>query len=175
MIQKSKSKSNSFAELNFVSSLQLEQSVILIGDIADDYHQVTLTEVSSDEFKFHIDYLSEKFKVAEIKGTVQRWNGTETKLDANGEVLRLEASNSTKSQTEFVLSRIFLTFVGLGIAVFTGLGWLAVPIFIALGVSLYTSIDKLDENPQTILFRHRDYLLQRLIDAFKSAGDVEAL
>ncbi len=177
MNKKSKSTNNTLAELHFVSSLRLEQSVMLVGDIADEHHQVTLTEVSPHEFKFHIDYLPETSKLAEINGTLLRWNGTETKIDADGEIYRMEDSNSSKSTMPAILSSAFLTFVGTGFAISTGASGLALLIIIGgVGMTYYAISSDEDDNPQTIvLFRHRDYLLQRLIDAFKSVGEVEAI
>lgn len=176
MIQKNKSKSNSLAELNFVSSLQIKQAIKLIGDIANDYHQVTLTEVSPDEFMFYIDYLPEKSKVAEIKGTVQRWNGTETKIDADGEELYLKEVDQNQDITWPLMISIFLIGLGSNLALAIGQDWLIILIVIGVIVTgLYINYKSEDKKAQKVIFRHRDYLLQRLIDAFKSAGDVEAI
>ena len=176
MEKKNKSATNASAELHFASSLNLEQAVILVGDIADEHHQVTLTEVSPNEFQFHIDYLPEQSKLAEISGTLQRWNGTETKIDADGTVYRMEDTSSSRSNTTVILSSISLTIAGSSLAIAAGQSQLIIPIFfaaVALGYYFFSSEE--DDNPQTVLFRHRDYLLQRLIDTFKSAGDVDSL
>ena len=176
MNTKSKSAQNENAELHFVSSLQLEQSVMLIGDMADDHHQVTLTEVSPDEFKFHIDYLPEQSKLAKINGTLQRWNGTETKIDADGDVLRLETGNTQRSHIAYILGTLLVTVGASGVAIIGEVAWLVVPIIISgIGTGFYTTLKTDDDNPRVVLFRYRDYLLQRLIDAFKTTGEVEAI
>lgn len=177
MSYKSKSKSNTLAELHFISSVQLEEAVYLLEAVTDDAHSVMLIEVSPDEFQFQIAYKPENAKLAEISGTLQRWNGTNTKIDANGAVMRLETGEETSNAASGVISATVAVFIGMGIAAASGQVWLIVPIILAGSSYAYmaNSTAGEQEKPQTVLFRHRDYLLQILIDVFKSAGDVQAI
>ena len=65
-----------------------------------------------------------------------------------------------------------------GIAGFSGgFGVFAAPVMLGgLGIGYMLIRDaEYDREETTVYFRARDYLLQRLIDTFKSTGDVEAI
>lgn len=175
MLNKSKSKTSKLAELHFISSLSLAQATMLIGDIADDKHHVLLTEVSADEVQFQIDYVSEDVKLASIEGKLQRWNGYETKIDADGDVNRI--ASREKARYNKVMRRIFaFTFLSGSFVAVIGQGYLVIPILLSGFAMAANAEDNKQDNPmKTVLFRERDYLLQRLIDTFKDAGEVEAV
>ncbi|MEM9950786.1 MAG: hypothetical protein AAF846_04245 [Chloroflexota bacterium] len=176
MSKKSKSKSNSIADLHFISSLQLEQSVQLLGNLADEQHHITFSEVDENQFQFEIDYLDNHKKQARIKGTLQRWQGTETKLDADGRVDRLEISDPNFFNRP-IASAVLIATAGINIALVTSFPALVVPFVLGVAGYGYYVRRQLDETKtiQTVLFRHRDYLLQLLIDTFKAHGDVRPI
>lgn len=90
MSKKFKGYSNPLADLQFVSSLPLERAAGLISQLADIRHRVTLTAVDSDTFRFHIDYTPSLSRESEVRGTLRRWQGTETRIDATGTVIPIE-------------------------------------------------------------------------------------
>jgi hypothetical protein len=175
MSKKSKSRSNPMAELNFVAHVQLEHAVQLVGDIADERHQVTLTEVSPDEYKFHINYLPNKSKVAEVSGTLQRWQGTETKIDASSYVIRLWGTEDEGVHQVSSLFFLSLVLIAAVLAVSNGILVVGLAIMTLAGVLLMVIISqaKGKADKPSVIFRARDYLLQRIIDTFKTTGEVE--
>ena len=178
MLNKSKSKSSSLAELHFIASIQLEDAVVLVGDIADKQHQITLTEVSPSEYKFEIDYVPNETKQAQISGTLQRWNGTETKIDANGAVNRVAIGNTPTSRLRNAASIVIASFIVGGVVASISSGIFVSPILLGgmlLGYNAIQTDDESKKDETIVHFRARDYLLQKLIDVFKSVGDVEAI
>ena len=176
MNKKSKSRTNPMAELHFVAAVQLEEAVQMVGDIADLQHEVTITEVSENEFKFRINYLPNKTKEAEIWGTLQRWQGTDTRIDASGYVIRM-AETETKSgqwggyfSILLFISAIWTISIG---ALIPGFLILFFGGIMAIFVLILTYAAKFEESGKVVSFRARDYLLQRIIDTFKSEEEVE--
>lgn len=170
--EKDKSAQNSVSQLVFASSLPLEDAIIILSSLADDQHPITLTEISPDKVEFEIDYIPQGNNLATVKGSLQRWNGIETKLEARGAVTRLGSTNfedTTKGRVS-----VFVV-VGTGVTLLIGNFWL-MPIVGIIGLGVYKVASIFKKDTMTIvLFRERDYLFQCLIDAFKSAGEVEAL
>ncbi|MDQ7023925.1 MAG: hypothetical protein Q9P01_07230 [Anaerolineae bacterium] len=78
MAKKLKGRANPLSELHFITDISLEQSVMLVGDCADDSHTVTLIEIDSDSFKFEVISSRQKSRQAKIYGKLHRWQGTET-------------------------------------------------------------------------------------------------
>lgn len=180
MSKKSKSQTNPMAELHFVAAVQLEQAVQLVGEIANEAHQVTLTEVSADEYKFHINYLPDKSKQAEIRGSLQRWQGTETKIDASGYVIRMWELDESASPILENIGRAFaslILFAGI-MLISNDIMFIGIPLLILAGILIIGLIfisglsdEEIDES--RVNFRARDYLLQRIIDTFKAVAEVQ--
>lgn len=177
MSKKSKSRTNPLAELQFIANVQLEQAVQMLGNIADEQHQVTLTEVSPDEFEFHINYLPNKSREAEINGKLQRWQGTETKINASGNVIHLlDSEENTDSSGRQVIIIALFAFFGGFIAILNGSWIFGVSTIIITAPIVFFLVDWQSnerDDKSTLSFRERDYLLQRMIDTFKSEHEVE--
>ena len=173
-----KGKSNQdLSQLTFASSLPLENAIDLLTSLADENHPITLIEVSPHKVEFEIGYIPKDVPLATVKGSLQRWNGIETKLDAKGDVIRLDRTSSKYDDRGAIISTIVLAIAGSGVALAFGQIWLVPPIiFGAMGMSYYGSDYSKENKPSRIvLFRERDYLFQRLIDAFKAVSEVEGL
>jgi len=157
------------SELNFSSSLELEQSVQIIMALADTY-PVTLTERHIDCMEFDV-----KFRHGTVKGTLQRWRGNETRVTCTGDVARMVV---TDNNTEIVPAPVLL--IG-GIVFFMLLSaGQAIPALVgfgALGALSFSQQAKLGNNEPEVLvvFRERDAIFQYLIDSFKASGEVEPL
>lgn len=170
------------AELHFVASVQLEQAVRLVGKIADGEHQVTLTEVSPDEYKFHINYLSDNSKQAEIKGSLQRWQGTETKIDASGYIIRMWEVEESATPILENMGRLFtgiILFLGIVLSS-NGIMFIGIPLLILASILIAALIfisglsdEEVDDSK--VNFRARDYLLQLIIDSFKTVAEVQII
>jgi hypothetical protein len=85
MSKKLKAKSNTLAELHFVSSLPLERAVQAVGNLATDKRIVTLTEINADTFGMEIQQSEHETsqRTVNLKGQLQRWQGTETRIDCD--------------------------------------------------------------------------------------------
>lgn len=175
--EKGKSAKSTLSELVFASSLPLETAIEVLSSLADEQHPITLTEVSPHKVEFEIEYLPQGTSLATVKGSLQRWNGIETKLDAKGDVIRLDSNETNPSGGGLSVGIIALTVIGSGLALAYGQEWMIFPIvFGTMGMSFYGMDSSAESRTSTIvLFRERDYLFQRLIDVFKSAGEVEGL
>ena len=160
MSKKLKGRANPLAELHFIADVPLEQAVRLIGNMADDKHAVTLTEVDTNNFKFEISSNSK------INGTLQRWQGTETRVSCDGKVANKE---DYKSKIIFVL--LIVAFLSVLVAIDAGVIaiWIAILIAVSNGRADRNSL----ETNNDLLFRERDRLLQLVIDTFKAAGKIE--
>ena len=126
------------------------------------------------KFKFRINYLPNNTKEAEIWGTLQRWQGTDTKIDASGYVIRLQDTETEPAQTRGMYAVGFLMFLGL--ATISTSSWMfGIPFIIigAIGLFALSWYTPAKEEKITVSFRARDYLLQRIIDTFKSEEEVE--
>src|SRR5690349_12094326 len=97
MAKKLKGRANPLAELHFIANMPLEQAVTLIRDLADDNYAVMLTEVDANNFKFEIDDTRTHSRASKINGTLQRWQGTDTRIDVTGDVIRTSISAKTLS------------------------------------------------------------------------------
>lgn len=166
---KRKKASHLHAELNFVSSLELEQSANIISGLADTY-PVTLTEKGHDRIDFDVE-----FSHGKVRGQLQRWQGTDTRVTCSGDVVQVLYTNE---QSHDIMPTI--TTIGLfACIVLMGAGQV-VPVMLGVGaVMLYGMSHKSDvitKDPDTILlFRERDAIFQYLIDSFKADGDVAPL
>ena len=104
-----KGKSNQdLSQLTFASSLPLENAIDLLTSLADENHPITLTEVSPHKVEFEIGYIPKDVPLATVKGSLQRWNGIETKLDAKGDVIRLDRTSSKYDDRGAIISTIVL-------------------------------------------------------------------
>ena len=174
MNKKSKSRTNPMAELNFVAAVQLEEAVQMVGDIADSHHKVILTEVSENEFKFRINYLPNNAKEAEIWGTLQRWQGVETKLHAHGDVIHRQPEKSALDHNQRMMIFFLLVFGFVTLAFYPQLGASMIMIIGVYAAFFSWRKQSLGEK-STVFFRARDYLLQRIIDTFKAVAKVESV
>src|SRR5690606_11445426 len=127
--EKGKSAKSNLSELVFASSLPLETAIEVLSSLADEQHPITLTEVSPDKVEFEIEYLPQGISLATVKGSLQRWNGTETKLDARGDVVRLDTKEDKLTNNSAIISGLALTLATCGIALTYGHGWMIIPIF----------------------------------------------
>lgn len=166
---KRKKVGNLLSELNFTSSLELEQSVDIITTLAHHY-PVTLTERNADRIDFDI-----KFQHGTVKGTLQRWRGNETRITCSGDVVRMIASSSDDSNyvptTLIVGGTVCMMLLSAGQVIPALIGAGVVFAFVAKQPA--TSIKN---EPETIpIFRERDAIFQYLIDNFKASGEVSPL
>lgn len=167
---KDKLAQNSLSQLTFVSTLNLEDAVQLLSDLADDKHPIVLTDVSPDKILFEMDYLYQDSSLAKVTGSLQRWNGTETKLDARGSIKRLDNAKNTDVASFVILA------IGLIIFSIVVQNLWFIPIFGILGLGIYAAAKLFETDDATVvLFRERDYLFQRLIDSFKAVSELEAV
>lgn len=180
MGKKLKGRANPLSELHFIANVSLEQAVMLIQDLADDTYAVTLTEVDADSFEFEIDDTRQQSRQSKINGTLQRWQGTDTRVDATGDVVRDVVSSKTLTSFIFMLVFFAIGFLMLANGMIStehglvyGLPALAI---MSIGVFLLRQYrESADEDSiLQVHFRERDRLLQLLIDRFKSAATVEA-
>jgi hypothetical protein len=93
-----KAYTHPFTELHFVSTLELKQSVRLISNVAYP-HSILLTDVSPNTVEFDIQYDNGK-----IEGTLQRWQGNETRVNCAGDVSRvIQRSNSDSLASNLIV------------------------------------------------------------------------
>lgn len=178
-MSKSKSRSPAITEMNFVSSLPLEEAVRLIGGLATPATPVTLTEVDEDNFRFEIAYQDPGVTLSSVTGSLRRWEGTFTRLDCTGKVRRTSTSRSMGNYSLRSLGTALLLSTGClllgGISMNVGF-ILGIAIIVALVVTsfdlLTASPDEFNDPVDTVYFRERDALLNLLIQAFTAAGDV---
>jgi hypothetical protein len=179
MSKKLKGRANPLAELHFIADVPLEQAVMLIGNLADDVHVVMLTEVDANNFKFEIDDTREKSSQSKINGTLQRWQGTETRVDVTGDVVRQDLF--LVKITSYLMPLLLLSVVPLlmlsaallvrGETLFS---CITISLFVASLFAIAVDNEPQEETIAPVYFRERDRLLQLIIDTFKSAGKVEA-
>jgi hypothetical protein len=180
MAKKLKGHANPLAELHFVANMPLEQAVMLIRDLADGTYAVTLTEVDADNFKFMIDDIRTHSRASKINGALQRWQGTDTRVDVTGDVVRRALSEKTLlffvTMLVFLVTGFFILASGMmskehGFVY----GFPALVIMLISAALLRSSQESLEDDAALpVQFRERDHLLQLIIDTFKSAGTVEA-
>ncbi len=156
------------SELNFMSSLELEQSIPIIVTLADAY-PVTLTERNPDRTDFEI-----VFERGTIRGTLQRWRGNETRITCTGDVMRIEAVDADTN----IVPSVFAV-GGLACFMLLGVGQV-IPAMLGVGVlfAVASNQDKtsVKSEPRTVtLFRERDAIFQYMIDSFKAQGEVAPL
>ncbi len=167
---KRKKASNLHAELNFISSLELEQSANIIAGLADTY-PVTLTEKGHDRIDFEV-----KFSRGRVTGQLQRWQGTDTRVTCSGDVVRVEYTND---QSHDVMPTVTTIGICASMIVLMGTGQV-IPVMLGVGAimlfGMYHKSDSITKEPETILlFRERDAIFQYLIDSFKADGEVAPL
>jgi hypothetical protein len=178
MSKKLKRRANPLAELHFIADVPLERAVMHIGNLANDIYAVTLIEVDVNNFNFEIDNTREKSSQSKINGTLQRWQGTETRISATGDVTRT-ANDLRKILGAFLFIFAVASCVVGGLLILFNasiMGKIAGLMFIALSFYLVGIVSKeLQKDAQALaVFRGRDRLLQLVIDTFKSSGEVEA-
>jgi hypothetical protein len=183
MAKKLKGHANPLAELHFIANMPLEQAVMLIRDLADNTYTITLTEMDADNFKFQIDDTRTHSRASKISGTLQRWQGTETRVDVIGEIIRSSISGKYLGFILALFCFLVVGFFSLADGVRNGIehdfvyGFPAFVILL-LGAAVFRYFQESPEddnlNVQPIQFRERDRLLQLIIDTFKAAGTVEA-
>lgn len=175
-MDKRKSRAPAITELNFISSLPLEEAARLIGGLASPDMPVTLTEVDADTCRFELVYPDTHgaSPLAAVEGTLRRWEGTFTRLDCTGDVQREPGeARGPGYRTLLVLAGVFLLSVLLAqVALAPGFilmfGTLA-----ELGYLIGTRpSDEMPAARDKVYFRERDALLNLLIRAFTAAGDV---
>ena len=183
MVKKLKRRANPLSELHFIANVSLEQAVMLIQNLADDTYIVTLTEVDADTFKFEIDKARQRSRQSKINGTLQRWQGTETRIDATGDVIRSSMPGKTQSFILLMFSFLIVGFFILADGIRNGVEHdlvCALPAFgiIIIGAALFRTLQFAPEDDNDtalpIQFRERDRLLQLVINTFKAAATVEA-
>jgi hypothetical protein len=153
-----------FTELHFISELPLHQSSELISCVAYP-HPMVLTEVNPDTVKFDIQYEN-----GTIEGTLQRWQGDETRINCAGAVHRvLENNNPDNLATNMVIVWLILS-LALMFSQQFALGFAAM-------ICLFVTATYLqNKDPEIIpIFRERDAIFQEIIDIFKANGEVGAL
>lgn len=169
-MSKTKHAAPLFSEMHFVSSLSLEEAVYLIGQQASPEIPITITEIDSDTFKFKLDDIG-----VDIHGTLRRWQGTFTRLDCRSDV---EISEESVDSNIFIF--IILLFPAI-IIIFRSSAILPVIVFISLLIFLIAMIVAINESAtkkttkrlsNANFIRRRDYILNFLIDLFKSHGQV---
>lgn len=179
-MSKSKRTTPLFSELHFVSSLSLEESVQLIGQQASTEIPVIITEVDSDTFRFKLDASG-----ADIHGTLRRWQGTFTRVDCRSDVVAIEDQEEITSNPVNILFNTLSFGVLLvpivGIAIETDnlplrlLAFGAILLLLgAITMLNNTSAEKKrkGELPHAHFIRLRDKMLQKIIDVFKTHGQV---
>jgi hypothetical protein len=173
---KGKHATDPLADLQFVSALQLEEALDVLSSLASPRTPITLTQLDADTWQFDMAYQRGAVPIAQIQGTLRRWQGTLTRLNAAGEVRR----------TEIYLSRqVYMVEVILGLAILgggvlmtlNGLWFGMIVVGIGVGIAwgrwgLHFE-DQADEHTLTrVQFRERDALFQRIIAAFQRSGQV---
>jgi|GEM_PF-1895084 len=163
---KQKKAQNLHSELNFVASIELEQSLMIISGLADTY-PVTLTERNYDRTDFEVE-----FRHGTVKGTLQRWRGNETRVTCSGDVVRVLATNDKDidivQPVVMVGGLVCLALLTAGQAVPAMLGAGAIFAFASQQEPTSSKRDKVI----VPLFRERDAIFQYLIDSFKAEGEV---
>lgn len=166
---KRKKASNLHAELNFISSLELEQSADIIVGLADTY-PVTLTEKGHDRIDFEV-----KFSHGNVTGQLQRWQGTDTRIICSGDVVRVLYTNDQNHD----IAPSVVAVGGLTCLILLGVGQVMPAMLGFAGLTIWAAYNKSEassKEPETILlFRERDAIFQYLIDSFKADGEVAPL
>lgn len=177
------------AELHFYASVQLEEALAILADLAQPPLAVTLTEIDSDHFRFELSYtLLPGLPMNApplVYGTLRRWEGTYTRLDATGQVYRF-TRNPRVQRTRgpmWLAPLVMLAFL-VAAAQYQDAASLAVAAFVIVaGLSaLLTSNNSAqpsamlagwEDNPEDVVeFRRRDELFRQIIAAFKARGEV---
>jgi len=159
-----KAYTHPFTELHFVSTLPLKRSIQLISNVAYP-HPMLLTKINPDTVKFDIQYEN-----GTIEGTLQRWQGDETRINCAGDVNRvLETRHSDNFANNLLIVWLVIS-LALMCSQHVSLGFIAM-IFLMITASWLQHRD-----PEIIpVFRERDAIFQEIIDTFKSNGEVAAL
>lgn len=159
-----KASTHPFTELHFVSTLPLKRSVQVISNIAYP-HPMVLTKINPDTVRFDIQYDN-----GTIEGTLQRWQGDETRINCAGEVNRvLETRHSNGFANNLIVVWLMIS-LALMCSQQATLGIIAM-IFLLMTASWLQNSD-----PEIVpVFRERDAIFQEIIDSFKANGEVAAL
>lgn len=175
-----KSGSNPLAELNFVASVDLDHAMDLLAQLDDEDYDVIFTERNPDRIDFKITYPLGVWNGA-VQGTLQRWQGTDTRITCTGEAARYSQSEAMDKSSFVgcmiagVVGGLFLSLAGLlfrsGELALVGVFAMLTPMLMFSGFSTTSSRYELPEP----VFRERDAVLDKIIAAFKNAGEVKAL
>ena len=159
-----KAQIHPFSELHFVSTLPLKRSIQLMSNVAYP-HPLRLTEINPNTVKFDIQYES-----GIIEGTLQGWQGNETRINCAGAVSRvLQSNQSDNLATNLVIVWLVIS-LALMCSQYATLG------IMAMICLLITSSWLQNRDPEIVpIFRERDAIFQEIIDSFKANGEVAAL
>lgn len=72
------------SEIDFLSSMSLEEATQRVAALADVEHPVTLTHISDDHYRFRLQYKHGGRVLGQISGDLRRWQGTMTRVHCSG-------------------------------------------------------------------------------------------
>ena len=126
---------------------------------------MVLDEVNPNTIKFDIQY-----EHGIIEGTLQRWQGDETRINCAGEVSRVvQTRHSDSFATNLVVVWLMIS-LALMCSQHHALG------FMAMICMFITASWLQNRDPEIVpVCRERDAIFQEIIDIFKANGEVAAL
>jgi hypothetical protein len=159
-----KAYTHPFTELHFISTLELNQSVQLMSNVAYPY-PITLIDVNPNTVEFDIQYDNGK-----IEGTLQHWQGNETRINCAGDVSRVVQRSNSDSLASNLIVVLLIFSLSLLCSQQVALG------IIAIVLLMITTSWLQHRDPQIVpIFRERDAIFQEIIDTFKANGEVASL
>jgi hypothetical protein len=173
-------------ELHFYSSLALEHAAAVIEQLHD--YPGMIESVDDDTYRFTMNQFTGHG--AQVRGTIRRWEGTYTRLDCTGDVVRqseIEARESWGTRDSrrqrndspvlvfgVVIMLMFWLNQSLQLPpiVFLVLALLAISATVMFYLFFLDRGDVEQTEEDKVFFRERDTMLNALISTFQAAGIV---
>jgi hypothetical protein len=160
-LQKRKIPSLSAGELHFVVEIPLEHAINLLEALGDEDTQVIFDPISEEQVRFVIKRISQQ---AQVNGQLRHWEGTATRIDCGGHVIREEVEETPLSTSGAAVA-ILVFFAGLLI---NQPALSVAGIIFAILASLYASFEKNENSDTRLHFRERDRILERIIAQYQN-------
>ena len=186
---KSKNISAALSELHFTSSMNLDEALHHISNMAGKDALVTLTQNSPDHYGFQVQRYNADKPVGGVVGTLRRWQGTQTRVDVSGRlpqhqnyalrsllffIITLPLIFITIIESSMVISIIFLLTISF-LLLFGLLSWVY-NTYNAVGSPLKSFARELSASNQVLDSRRdTEALLDDIIHIFTRHSDVELI
>lgn len=178
------------SELHFVAAMSLDETLQHLGQLANPQIPITITEVTPDAYTFQVQYKREGRITAQVDGRLQRWYGTDTRVDVSGRV------GSDRHGAWYTLLWGFMVLAGVLAFFFTSAGFeIVFMLLIVFGLSALFRIgtlsgvtmkgyndniyyfNKENESDRKRLANRRDteHLLDYVLTVFKNTAEIELI